>query len=521
MSCVLAIDYGTQSVRVSIINDKGDFLAFEQEKYDPPYFSLKPGYCEQDPNYYYEAMCRAAKRLTKTKKNQNLIKECRSISSTCFRDTSVLLDKDFNVIRPSIIWLDQRQAKLEKKIPWIYSAAFDLVGMRDTIIMNRKRTSALWIQENEKNNWKKARYYVPLNSYLNYKLLGVLGDSPSNMIGHFPINFKTGKPYSKYAMKGCIYGVDPNMLPEIFEVGSVVGKITESCHVETGFPTGLQYIATGNDKSCEALGSGAIEANAAHASFGTSCTIAMTKSSYFEPIHFLPSYICAYPGYYSGEVQIYRGCWMITWFLKVFGHEDIEEAKLENILPEEVLNKKILSVPAGSDGLIVQPFWGPQLERPTAKGSIIGFFDTHDKYHVYRAIIEGLCFAMKEGLLSIEKRSKQKSEYITIAGGGSKSDAICQIAADVFNKPVKKPITYESSSLGCAMSQFIALNEFRSIEEAKSSMVKYQDKVFMPIKENAEKYDYLYKKIYSKIYPHLKKEYNALTNYLQFNNEKK
>lgn len=519
MSCVLSIDYGTQSVRVSIINDKGDFLAFEQEKYNPPYFSIKPGYCEQNPDYYYECMCKAAKRLCN--KNKKLVKDVKSISSTCFRDTAVILDKDYKVIRPSIIWLDQRQAKLERKIPWFYTAAFNLVGMKDTIIMNRKRTNALWIQENEKENREKVKYYAPLNSYLNYRLTGVLGDSPSNMIGHFPINFKTGKPYKKYAMKGCIYGIDPKTLPTIFDVGSIIGTITETCHNETGFPIGLEYVATGNDKSCEALGSGAIGNDVAHASFGTSCTIAMTKDKYFEPIHFLPSYITAYKGYYSGEVQIYRGCWMITWFLKEFGHEDIEEAKLEKMLPEEILNKKILNVPAGSDGLIVQPFWGPQLERPTAKGSIIGFFDIHDKYHIYRAIIEGLCFAMKEGLLSIEKRSKQTSKYITIAGGGSKSDAICQILADILNKPVKKPITYESSSLGCAMAQFVALNIFNNIEEAKEAMVKYEDKIYYPIKENATKYDYLYKNVYSKIYPKLKKEYKALNTYLQTNNEKK
>ena len=104
MSCVIAIDYGTQSVRVSIINDKGEFLAFEQEKYDQPYFSLKPGYCEQNPDYYYDKMCIAANRLTE--KNKKLIKNCSSISSTCFRDTCVLLNKDKNVyiILRLILW---------------------------------------------------------------------------------------------------------------------------------------------------------------------------------------------------------------------------------------------------------------------------------------------------------------------------------------------------------------------------------------------------------------------------------
>lgn len=516
MSCVISIDYGTQSVRVSIINDKGEFLGFEQEKYEEPYFSKKPGYCEQDPNYYYEKMCIAAKRLAK--KNKELLKKCSSISSTCFRDTCVLLDKDFNVIRPSIIWLDQRQAKLIKKIPFLYDLAFNIVGMGETVNVNRKRTPALWIQENEPENWSKTKYYVPLNTFLNYKLLGKLVDSNSNFIGHFPINFKSGKLYTKNALKGCIYGIDPKLMIEPNKPGEVLGHITEKCHVETGLPEGLQYIATGNDKSCEALGAGAIEEYAAHASFGTASSIAMISSKYFEPVRFLPSYSAAFKGYYSGEVQVYRGCWMLTWFLKQFGQQELNIAEIEKIVPEEILNKKIMDIPPGSNGLVVQPFWGPQLDKPFGKGSIIGFYDVHTKYHVYRSIIEGIGYALKEGLESIQKRSHQKCKYLTIAGGGSKSDAICQITSDIFNLPVYKTSTYETSSLGCAMSQLIALKQFKDIFEAKEAMVKY-DKIFYPHEEDSKKYQYLFNNVYKKIYHKLKKTYKYLNNYLQENNE--
>ena len=181
---VIAIDYGTQSVRVSIIDDKGKFLAFEQERYKSPYFSPKPGYCEQDPNYYYDHMCRAAKRLTE--KNPELLKKVVSISSTCFRDTAVYLDEKLNIVRPSIIWLDQRQADLKKKLPWWQNIAFWFVNMTKTVNLNRKRTPAIWLQENEPENRKKIKHYVPLNAYLNYRMLGVLTDCASNMIGHYP-----------------------------------------------------------------------------------------------------------------------------------------------------------------------------------------------------------------------------------------------------------------------------------------------------------------------------------------------
>src|SRR5574344_2427653 len=506
---VIAIDYGTQSVRVSIIDNSGNFLGFEQERYDPPYFSTKPGYCEQDPNYYFNCMCKAAKRLAA--KHDNLLRNCVSVSSTCFRDSAVFLDENFKPVRPAIIWLDQRQAKLKKKIPLVYSIAFFLVGMRDTITLNRKRTPALWVQENEPEIWSKVRYYVPMNLYLNYRLIGVLKDSASNMIGHFPVNFKTGKNYSATAPKGCIYGVNPIMVPTSCEVGEKIGGVTPEASKLTGFPLGLEYITTGYDKSCEALGCGAITKDYAHISYGTSSSISVVSKHYFEPEPFLPAYRTCYPGYYSGEVQIYRGYWMLHWFSEEFAEKQSMEASIENLAVEEYLNKKLMEIKPGCEGLVLQPYWGPGLSRPLAKGAIIGFYDVHTKYHIYRAIIEGIAFALKEGLGSIKKKTRTPIRSITVSGGGSKSDAICQITADIFNINVLKSETYESSSLGCAMSQFISLGIYANASEAKAKMVRYV-RTFHPDAVASKEYKRLYSSVYKKIYPRLKGVYRELHN---------
>ena len=103
---VLTIDFGTQSVRVSIFDNKGTILAMEKETYDPAYYSAKPGYAEQDPDYYYDCLCHCTKRIVK--KNPELIERVAGITETCFRDSAVLLDKNGNVIRPMILWLDPR-----------------------------------------------------------------------------------------------------------------------------------------------------------------------------------------------------------------------------------------------------------------------------------------------------------------------------------------------------------------------------------------------------------------------------
>ena len=147
------------------------------------------------------------------------------------------------------------------------------------------------------------------------------------------------------------------------------------------------------------------------------------------------------------EVQIYRGYWMLSWFSKNFCSELIDEAKIQEMAVEELLNKELSKIPPGSDGLVLQPYWGPGLRRPLAKGGIIGFSDVHTRAHLYRAIIEGIAYALKEGLEGIEKSQKHKVKELRISGGGSQSDAICQITADVFNLPVSRVQTFETTSL--------------------------------------------------------------------------
>lgn len=509
---VLCIDYGTQSVRVSIIDKKGNFLAFEQEKYKESYFSPQPGYCEQYPDYYYDCMIKAAKRVTENHKE--LLDRCLAVSSTCFRDTAAYLDENYNVVRPSIIWLDQRYAKGEKKLPFIYNALYFIIGMYPTVDMNRKRTPAVWMQENEPELYKKIKHYAPLNCYFNYRMTGVLSDSASNMIGHYPIDFRRKKKHWKYNIIGYAYGIDPILIPDITKTGVVMGYITKKCAMETGFPEGLPYITTGNDKSCEAIGCGSIDHHTAHISYGTASTISLMSKRYFSPEMFLPSYSASVDGYYSGEVQIYRGYWMLKWFATEFANEETVEASIENMAVEEYLNKKLMDIHPGSDGLVLQPYWGPSLKRPMAKGSILGFYDTHTKFHVYRAIIEGIAYGLKDGLDTILRRTGYKIDYLTISGGGSRSDAICQITSDIFNLKVKKSQTYESSSLGCAMALYIALGVYKDCKEAKENMITYI-KEFTPNEEAAKQYKYLYKRVYKKMYPHLRNLYKDLTKYQQ------
>lgn len=509
---ILTVDFGTQSVRVSFFNRKGQCVAFEKESYKPPYYSPKPGYAEQNPSYYFDEFCLASQRLFAAHPEKK--EQIRGVVMSCFRDTAVLLDKNKEVIRPTILWLDQRYAKCEEPLPLVSRAAFSLVGMSEVINMNRRRTAANWVKENEPENWAKVDKYVGISTYFVYRLTGELKDCASDFTGHYPIDFKKRAWYRnpEKNIKGSIFSIKKEMLCDLVDSGQELGRISEEASKLTGIPAGIPMFAAGSDKACETLGTGVISEDMLSISLGTACTIETTSKRYVEPVKFLPAYPFAIPGYYNTDLQIYRGYWMINWFLKEFGGQDVEDMVSEEAADPTPFNEKLHTIPAGSDGVILQPFWGSQLDKPAVKGSIIGFSDVTTKEHVYRAIIEGIDYELRMAKEHFEKQFHHPFKEIRVAGGGAKSKEICQIAADIFNLPVTKIQTTETSSLGAAMAGFLAIKEYDSVEEAVENMVTPTE-TFYPNPDNVKVYDMLFNNVYKKLYKQLKPSYVYLYNF--------
>ncbi len=503
----MTIDFGTQSVRAGIIDSTGNIIAMKKEKYEPPYFSKKPGYAEQEPEKYYEYLCKASKALWD--ENKSYKDKVIGVAITSFRDTAVMCDENMKPLRPAIIWLDQRRALGKEKLPTISKVLFKLVGMNNTIKLNRERTPAHWVKENEPEIWNKVKRYMTISTYITYKVIGEYKDSIANYAGHFPTDFKNRRFYPDGHFQGCIFGIPHSMLPTIVDVGHVMGKVTKKCSKETGIPEGLNCYSIGSDKSCETLGVGAMEKGVAAISCGTASSIEITSKKFCHPSKFLPSYPSVIDGYYNCEVQVYRGYWMLGWFASQFAQREKNEAEKTGICIEELLNRKLKEVPPGSNGLVLQPYWGPGLSRPLSRGAVIGFSDTHTKSHLYRSIIEGIDYELKEGLIGMEKSSRVKTKELRISGGGSQQDEICQIAADIFDLPTSRVQTFETTSLGAAMAGFIGAGVFSNYKEATDSMI-HVSKTFEPNKKNAKKYKYLFEHCYCKMYPALKNIYKDI-----------
>ncbi|MCD4691549.1 MAG: FGGY-family carbohydrate kinase, partial [Calditrichales bacterium] len=305
--------------------------------------------------------------------------------------------------------------------------------------------------------------------------------------------------------------MNPSILPELIPPGGMLGEITPKASEETGIPSGLPLIAAAADKACEVIGAGCIEPNVGCLSYGTTATINTVHKRYKEVIPFIPPYPAALPNAYNLELQIYRGYWMVSWFKQEFGLHEQNLAKEKGVDPEELFDDLVNAVPPGSQGLLLQPYWSPGLRHPgpEARGAIIGFGDVHTRAHIYRAILEGLAYALRDGAERISKRSGVPITELRVAGGGSQSDAAMQLTADIFGLPTTRPHVYEASGLGAAINAAVGAKLHPDFNAAIKEMTHPGD-TFEPNPKVHEIYNRLYREVYRKMYIRLRPLYKAI-----------
>lgn len=500
---VLTFDCGTQSIRALLVDKQGNIVAKVQHGF-VPYYSTQAGYAEQDPAVYWNTFVKCSKEILQI--HSDKVVDIIAVTVTTIRDTCICVDKDGNELMDFIIWLDQRQAKCDKPLPLATSMAFNLVGLADAMDVQRKLTKCNWIQENKPEMWENTHKFLMFSGWLIHKLTGQFRDSVANQISRIPFDYKSKQWKKTSDIQYPVFNIPPSKLVELVQVGDVLGTITQQASQLTGIPAGLKLIATGSDKGCETLGTGVVDSKGAALSFGTTASVQISTTKYVEPQPLLPAYPAVMKDKYNPEWQVFRGYWMIRWFKGEFAQKEVKQAEQLGVSAEQLLNQYLQAIPCGCQGLLLQPYWTPALKIPEARGCIIGFSDQHTRHHIYRAIIEGIGFDLYDGLQRLQKRAGAKIEYLTVGGGGSQSDTICQITADMFGLPVKRIQTYEASGIGSSMVAFVSMGHFDNYSQAVESMVHYVD-VFTPNADNFATYQAIYNDVYKKLYKTLRPLY--------------
>jgi sugar (pentulose or hexulose) kinase len=505
---LLALDVGTQSARAIVFDAEGHLLARRQIPIEP-YVAPQPGWAEQDPEIYWNAVTRACNELWSTTSLRP--DDIAGLSLTTQRATMVCLDAQGQVLRPATVWLDQRRSSAPPDLGPVWRALFAVAGATSLVAHLQAEAEANWFAQHQPQLWKQTAHYLFLSGFLVHRLVGEYVDSVGSQVGYVPFDYRRLDWAGPRDFKWKAVAVRREQLPRLVQPGRSLGTLSPGAGDRLGLPAGLPVIAAAADKACEILGCGALEPDVAQLSFGTTATVNTTQRRYIEVQRMLPAYPAAVPDAWSTEIQIFRGFWMVSWFRREFAHREEALAHERGVPVESLFEDLVRNVPAGSLGLTLQPYWSPGVRDPgpEAKGSIIGFGDVHTRAHVYRAILEGLAYGLRAGAEQIERRTGTAIRRVVVGGGGSQSDVAMQITADVFGVASERPEVYESSALGAAMNLAVGLGLHPDHATAVRRMTR-TGRRFDVDPDARRTYEALYREVYREVYPRLRPLYQRI-----------
>lgn len=476
---VLAVDVGTQSVRALAFDRAGTLHGRARVALEPPFHVPQPGWAEQDAAVWWRALADACNEVVRQVGAQALA----ALALTTQRGSIVAAREDGTPLRPAIVWPDQRLCGHPPPLGAGWSLLFALGGARGLVQGLQRQAEVNWLAEHEPA--LAAERITLLSGWLSHRLVGDWVDSTACQVGYLPFDYRRQRWAAPGAWQWRALAIRAAQLPRLLPPGALLGALDARAAADCGLPPGLPVVAAAADKACEVLGAGAAAPGVAHLSLGTAAAINATGARYREVQRLLPAYPAALPGAFNSEIHVERGFWLVRWFLREFG---ADERDLEALLA---------ATPPGAMGLLALPHWSPGLRDPgpEAKGALIGFGDVHGRAHVYRALVEGLLMQLRRGRDTIERRSGRRLARLVVSGGGSCSDGVLQIAADVFGQVAERPRLADASALGAAMLAAQQLGWWPDAAVAAQAMAGPVDR-FEPRPEAVQLYDRLYAEVF-------------------------
>lgn len=504
---ILAIDAGTQSIRAAMVNPRGEILALDQTKVEP-YFSVQPGWAEQDADYLWGALCEAVQGVLA--EAPHLAERVVAVTLATQRLTMVNVDESGTPLRPAIIWADNRRADTSKVLPAPLRMAAKLGGLGQLVEFSTGYARSNWIQQHQPEIWERTHKYLFLSGFFTHRLTGRFVDSAANIFGTVPFDVRTAKWVGPNTINGRLFPIEDEKLPTLVPAGQILGEVTSAAAGATGLRAGVPVVAAASDKACDVVGAGCLTPDQGSISFGTTATFNVPTAKYIELERFLPPFPAAVPGEFHTEVSVLRGLWLVSWFKEEFGLAERLAAEASGRQPEEFLDDLIRDIPAGSMGLVTLPTWmpGPHGD-PYGKGAVFGFGDVHTRAHLYRSILEGIVYSMKEGADATAKATKVPLTVVRASGGGSASDVLMQITADAFGVPSQRPHTPQTSVVGAAIAASTAAGWYPDVASAVGEMTR-QVRTFEPNAENHEVYSALIGRVFTPAHSRLAPLYKQI-----------
>jgi xylulokinase len=410
---------------------------------------------------------------------------------------AVMLDASGNVIRPAIIWCDQRTEKQSRELEQSFGLSRIIQLTCNPPLTNFTLTKLMWVREKEPQNFARIRYVMLPKDYIRYRLTGDRAIDMADASGTLMLDV-TNRRWSSEVLGRA--KIPQEWLPTLYESPDVCGKLSKEGADATGLKIGTPVVAGAGDQAAGAVGMGIVRAGVVSATIGTSGVVfAATDRPALDPQGRLHTFCHAIPGRWHVMGVTQAAGLSLRWFRDQFG-----AGKDDGRDPYERLSEEAASVPAGAENL----FWAPYLmgERtphldPNVRGALVGISPSHTRAHIVRAIQEGVAFSLKDTFSIFEEMNVPVAK-IRLGGGGARSNVWRQIQADVYDHEVELVEAEEGAAYGAAILAGVGARHWNTVDEACDAIVRVAARVSP--RADASKVMQQNYGVYRRIYPALR-----------------
>jgi xylulokinase len=455
---VLGIDVSTTATKAVLVDETGAVVGIGSAEY--AYDVPQPLWSEQDPELWWDGTIAAIRSVLASTGMTGT--DIAAIGLTGQMHGAVLLDAADAVLRPAILWNDQRTAAECDAIRAAVGRERLIAITGNDALTGFTAPKLVWVRDHEPDIWQRVAHVLLPKDFVRLRLSGEHALDKADGAGTilFDLAARDWSPVILDAL-----GIDPAWMPPTFEGPAVTGTVTAEAAEATGLRAGTPIVAGGGDQAANAVGTGVVSPGTVALSLGTSGVIfAATDRPIFEPDGRVHAFCHALPDRWHLMSVMLSAAGSLRWFREALA-PDVPFADLVAAAGE---------VPAGSDGLLFLPYLTGERSPhpdPLARGAFVGLTVRHDRRHLTRAVLEGVAFGLRDGLDLMTAAGMPAPREIRVSGGGTASPLWRQILADVLDAEIATVNTSEGAAFGAALLAAVGAGWFASVPEATAALV--------------------------------------------------
>ena len=505
MSIYLGIDIGTSGTKTLAIREDGSILASSTVEY--PLYSPKPGWSEQVPEDWWQATIAGVQKvLADGGFDPN---EIAGIGLSGQMHGSVFLDADHNVIRPALLWNDQRTAAECDEIESKAGGRAALIEMvANPALTGFTAPKILWLRNHEPENYERVRQVLLPKDYIRFRLTGEFATEVSDASGTLLLDV-ANRTWSNDLLEKL--DIDAAFLPKVYESEEVSGKLSEIAAGQFGLPAGVAVVGGGGDQAAGAVGNGIVESGVISATLGTSGVVfAHSDELQIDPHGRGHTFCHAVNGKWHVMGVVLSAGGSLQWYRNQLGFAEAAVAKELGIDPYVLLTQEAANAPAGSEGLYFLPYLtGERTPHadPDCRGAWIGLSLRHGRGHLVRSVMEGVTYAMRDSLEIITGMNIPVTQ-VRLSGGGARSEFWRQMQADIYQAECVTINAEEGPAFGVALLAAVGTGAYSNVAEACRATIQVVTRI-EPNADAVKRYDELYP-MYGKLYRSLKADFKAI-----------